>query len=495
MIYHLPVLIVVIPVICACFCAIMEFVRFKPYVLLTTLAMTFAFVASIACLNYTIFSGPFLYDMGGWKGPIGIVFYVDELGALMLVLVSGVSLFNLLATDRSEMQKLAHPAAFYALYLMYTVGMMGILVTADLFNLYVLLEIASLTVYAMIASGREHRATFASLNYLFIGSIGASLYLLGVGYIYLITGSLNMFDVLTKISNIHNSQTIYLAFAICMLGLFVKMAQFPFHTWLPRAYGHNQASITTLMAPLSTKVMVYVMIHLTLNVFTLEYDFGLPFFKSGLTWLVAAGIIFASIMALYQKTLRSMFAFIIVAEVGYMVGGFWCNNPISMAGAILHMLNDVVMTATLFLGASIIYSNLQADRPHDMKDLFAKMPVTMACMVVAALAVIGVPPFSGFFSKFYLIQGAFLSGHYELVAALLFSSLMMVAMFFRLFEKAYFSENSHHGAHTAGAWLKTSPRALTSLVILALTLLFMGLFNQQIMNYTVVPYLEMQGYL
>lgn len=396
MIAHLPVLLVVVPVVCACLCAITEFTRWKPYVFIAGVAMAFVFAASIACLLQTIYTGPFLYDMGGWKGPIGIVFYVDELGSLMLVFVSGVSLFNLIATPLSEVRKLEHPAVFYALYLMFAAGLLGILITADLFNLYVLLEIASLTVYAMIAAGRERRATFASLNYLFIGSIGASLYLLGVGYIYLITGSLNMFDVLTKISNIHNSQTIYLAFAICMLGLFVKMAQFPFHTWLPRAYGHNQASITTLMAPLSTKVMVYVMIHLTLNVFTLEYDFGLPFFKSALTWLVAAGIVFASVMALYQKTLRSMFAFIIVAKVGYMVGGFWCNNPMSMAGAILHMLNDVLMTAVLFLCASIIYAALQSDRPQDLKQLFVKMPVTMGCLVVGALAVIGVPPFCGF---------------------------------------------------------------------------------------------------
>lgn len=449
MIAHLPVLIVVIPVVCACLCAITEFTRFKPYVLIAGLAMAFAFAASIACLLETVYSGPFLYNLGGWKGPIGIVFYVDELGSLMLVFVAGVSFFNLMATPLAEVRKLKHPASFYALFLMFVAGLMGILVTADLFNLYVLLEIASLTVYAMIASGRERRATFASLNYLFIGSIGASLYLLGVGYIYLITGSLNMFDVLTKISNIHNSQTIYLAFAICMLGLFVKMAQFPFHTWLPRAYGHNQASITTLMAPLSTKVMVYVMIHLTLNVFTLEYDFGLPFFKSALTWVVAAGIMFASVMALYQKTLRSMFAFIIVAEVGYMVGGFWCNNPMSMAGAILHMLNDVLMTGVLFLCASMIYTALQADRPQDLKQLFIKMPVTMGCLVVGALAVIGIPPFCGFFSKFYLIQGAFQSGHYEMVAALIFSSLMVVALFFRLFEKAWFNENGRHdsGGH------------------------------------------------
>ncbi len=244
-----------------------------------------------------------------------------------------------------------------------------------------------------------------------------------------------------------DSNVVLFAFIICMAGLLVKMAIFPVHGWLPGAYSEASPVSAGLVAPLTTKVTLYIMIRLCLSVFGTDYVFGV--LKSGefMVWLAVATIIFGSISALAQHRVRKMLTYIIIAEVGYIVGGFFLGNQPGMSGAILHIVNDAFMTLALFMGAAILIWKTRGETRNKLPGLFAKMPFSMAGLVLAGLSVIGVPPTCGFFSKWYLISGGIQAGHYAFVAALIFSSLINAVLFFRIFEIAYFEPfTDHHGS-------------------------------------------------
>ena len=429
----------------------------------------------------------------GWgAGPLHLASFTGwiSLTVLSLVVVSLVSLLNLAGSRTiAEKEFQDKVGAFYALYLLFTAGLLGILITGDAFNLYVLLEIASLTGYALIGLGRR-RAPLSGLNYLFMGTIGASLYLLGIGYLYVMTGSLNMADISQILPSILPSNVVILAFILCLSGLFVKMALFPLHGWLPNAYTYSPSVVSSLVAPLTTKVMIYAMFRVMLTIFSIDFSLNSVAVRLPILWLAIAAIVMGSIMALAQKRLKKMLAFIVVAEVGYMVGGFWLGNRDGMNGAVLHIINDAAMTLCVFMAAGAIVYKTEDDRLSSLKGVFRTMPVSMAAMVVGGLSLIGVPPTCGFFSKWYLISGGMAAGQYGFVAALIFSSLVNTVLFFRLFEIGYFepfSSGRAHQQHNHTDHIKHSDSIaeapldlLVPLVATAVLLIVLGIYSGEI---------------
>ncbi|MBN2384585.1 monovalent cation/H+ antiporter subunit D family protein [bacterium] len=435
---HYPILIVLLPLLAALIITIIMW-RDKRYCFaLATVALAGATLSSIMLAIRVVQDGEILYKLAGWEAPIGISYRIDTLNGLVLPIVALVALLNLITNRRVILQEFQEKTGtFTALYLLFVTGLLGIVATGDVFNLYVLLEICSLTGYALIGLGQD-RAPLSALNYLFLGTIGASLYLLGVGYLYVMTGSLNMVDLARILPQFYQSSTVFFAFLFCLIGLFIKMAFFPMHGWLPNAYCHAPSASTSLMAPLMTKVMIYVMIRICLTVFSAEYIFKVVDLERVLVCLASLAIIAGSLIALSQRSLRRMLSYLIITEVGYMVGGFWLGNAAGMTGAVLHIINDAFMTLCVFLVLALIESRLNDDTIENLKGLFTKMPFTMAACVVGGLSLIGVPPTCGFFSKWYLLLGGLDAGHYDFVAALLFSSLINVILFFRIFEIGYF---------------------------------------------------------
>jgi multicomponent Na+:H+ antiporter subunit D len=259
------------------------------------------------------------------------------------------------------------------------------------------------------------------------------------------------------------------------------MGFFPLHAWLPNAYSHAPAAVSSLIAPLMTKVMVYVMIRIMLTVFDPGFTFGTMGVSRGMVWLAVAAILGGSILALGTRHLKRMLTYIIVAEVGYMVGGFWLGNRAGISGAALHIVNDAAMTLCVFLAAGTFFYKIGGESIDDLQGLFRKMPVSMAAFAVGGLSIIGVPPTCGFFSKWYLISGGLAAGQYAFVGALLFSSLVNLVLFFRIFEIAFFEPfQEHHGAHgaPAGTARQEAPlQMLVPLVLTALGLVALGLYS------------------
>ena len=494
--------IVLFPLIGAVACALLGSFSKKICYPVSIISMFFSVWASIQTLMEAIDSSDHQvsYILGGWtldlfpRG-VGIEFRADLLGALITLVVTGVGLIvSMYSKVPVQRQTPGKEPMYYALFLLQIVGLAGITLTGDAFNLYVLIEVAALTGYGLIALG-SNRAAAATFNYVILGTIGASLYLLGVGYLYLKTGTLNMVGIHEAIqaNELHSSPAMQVAFILVLLGILIKMAFFPFHAWLPKSYCHAPTTTSCLLAPLVTKVMIYVMIRMVLSVFGVEFSFESTWWAEILPWLVVLAIVCAAVMALAQREIKSMLAYLIVAEVGYMVGGVWIYNYFGLIGSIFHVISDACMTLCLFLGAGIILEKCRTTHFDGLRGLFSKMPLTMIGFFIGGFSIIGLPPTCGFFSKWYLITGGMVSERWEYMVTLMFSTMVMVVLFFRLIERIHLAvdesgKNLGKGHGDLGlskeqTRFDEAPLSmLIPLLLAASIVIIVGIYNQEVVD-------------
>lgn len=411
--------------------------RFISYPIAMT-AVGISFTSAIVALIYVLNEGSYSYHLGGWPPPIGIEYVIDSLSSFVVLIVVGIGFFVMIYSHRSLQDELSmKEVQFHAVALLYLAGLSGMVVTGDLFNLYVFLEIASLSAYALVAVG-EKRATFSAFRYLLLGTIGASFYLLGLGYLYLVTGSLNMADIAKIIPMLHENSLLVVSLALMVIGIGLKMALFPMHLWLPDAYTYAPSVGSAYLAPIGTKVSAYVLIRILFTVFQPHYVEDVFPITTIIVWLSAAGIIVGSIMAIAQKELKRMLAYSSVAQIGYIGLGIGLANPLGFIGAVLHIMNHAMMKAALFLvSGNIRYRFGATDISHFNDKMRIAMPWTAAVFTVASLSMIGIPPTAGFFSKWYLVLGSIDSGNWFFVVVIALSTLMTTVYFFRVLEKMY----------------------------------------------------------
>ncbi|MBI9073995.1 MAG: monovalent cation/H+ antiporter subunit D family protein [Desulfatibacillum sp.] len=484
-----PAFLIIAPLFAACLTATAGWIRRSLSFPLAVSGLTVSFLSSLGIAARVLASGKFQYSMGGWAPPLGIVLELDYLNTPFLVVVSGAALVSLIATRQFvEKEQEAKAPAFYALMVLAVTGMLGMVATGDAFNLYVLLEISSITGYALVASG-DRLAPLASLRYLLLGTIGASFYLLGVGLLYMLTGTLNMADLSRLLPPLYGSNAVLAAFLLILCGIWLKAALFPLHAWLPGAYSHSSHASACLLAPLMTKVMIYVMLRVMLSVFTPAYIFDHLSLEGFVVTLASVAVAAGSVMALAQRNLRRMAVYIVIAEVGYMVGGAWLGNQTGITGAVLHALNDVLMTLCLFLAIAAVAGRTETLDFKDLNGLFGKMPFTMGALVLGAMSIIGVPPACGFFSKWFLLQGAIEAGRFDFMAALLFSSLINVVLFFRVFEYALYSDGHMHKQEEHGqTGIQEAPLSLViSLWVAVAGILAVGFCSGPIVRMFIQP--------
>jgi multicomponent Na+:H+ antiporter subunit D len=480
-----PALVVVIPLIFAFLALLFGWWRKGLCYPITIMALALSFLASIHALYTVCTTGTIHYYLGKWEPPWGIEYVVDHLNALILVIVTFIGLVVAISSRRIVEQELPEKVVyFYCLFLLQVTGFLGIVITGDMFNLYVFLEIASLAGYALIAIGEEG-APFASFNYLIFGTIGACFYLLGVGYLYINTGSLNMADLSRILPALYESKVVLVAFAFFLVGVSLKMALFPLHVWLPDAYTYAPSAVSALLAPLMTKVGAYVMIRIMFTVFEPRFSIELIPATTILGWMAAGAILFGALLALAQSDLKRMLAYILVSEVGYIALGVGLANRNGVTGAILHILNDSIMMLALFLIVSaIMYRSGNREIPR-LRYMHRKMPFTMAVLVIAGLSVIGIPPTCGFFSKWYLVLGAIDANKWVFVAVLLVSSLLNVVLFFRVIENAYLEPEEEHppeDLEVAFAFKEAPLSLLLPILIAGAGILSLGILSGEIIS-------------
>ncbi len=322
---------------------------------------------------------------------------------------------------------------------------MGIVATGDIFNLYVFLEISALSGYALIAAGRKREALMASFNYLILGTIAATFILLGIGYLYMVTGTLNMADLKQRLPELYQSKVVLTAFAFFTVGLSIKLALFPFHVWLPNAYTHAPAVVTAFMAATSTKVGAYALLRIMYSVFTPDFYLQDVPLTDLLLILAVAAMIAGPVLALGQTDVRRMLAYSSVGQIGYIVLGIGMSHPTAMSGGLVHLFNHALMKGGLFMAVGAIVYKTGAHRIEEFRGLGRRMPLTMAAFTIGALSMVGIPLTVGFVSKWYLAVGALQAGKGALLAVILLSSVLTAVYFWRVIETAYFSESAQEG--------------------------------------------------
>lgn len=479
-----PILLIVVPLITAFFIPITGWWRRDLCYPLVVVTLSVSVLLSSFLLHMVGDQGTIHYHLGSWAPPWGIEYVIDHLNAFMAVIVSAISLLVAISSRRSVEQELPEKTVyFYCLFLLQVTGLLGIVVTGDMFNLYVFLEIASLAGYALISIG-EDGAPFASFNYMIYGTIGACFYLLSVGYLYVVTGSLNMADLSRILPDLYHSKVVLIAFAFFIVGVSLKMALFPLHVWLPDAYTYAPSSVSALVAPLMTKVGAYVLIRIVFTVFKPSFSIEVIPATVILSWMGAIAILFGCILALGQADLKRMLAYVLIAEVGYIVLGVGLANKAGLTGAILHILNDALMMACLFLVVGAILYKVGLRNIHQFKYLHRKMPITMGAFTVTALSVIGIPPTCGFFSKWYLVLGAIDANRWFFAAILLASSLLNAILFFRVIENVYFEPvDAQSGGDHVDVSMDEAPLSmLIPILVVTAGILSLGILSGKIVT-------------
>ena len=437
---HLPILLIVLPLVSAPLCVLL---RQK------TLVWAFASLVCVASLGIAsmllirvLEEGVISYAIGGWIAPWGIEYRVDTINAYVLLLVSIIAaalMFFALPSVVDEVSGVQH-YLFYTAYLLCLTGLMGIAITGDAFNVFVFLEISSLSSYTLIAMGRDRRALTASYQYLIMGTLGATFIVIGIGLMYMMTGTLNMFDLSQRLPAMFETRTAMVAFAFLTVGTLIKLAMFPMHMWLPNAYCYAPSLVTAFLAATATKVSIYVFLRFTFTVWGAEFVFEKLNLDIFLIPLSLIGIYVASLAAIYQTNIKRLLAYSSVAQIGYMMLGIGFVSVTGLTGGIVHLFNHALMKAALFLAVGCAVLRLGSSDLADWKGLGRRMPITMAAFVLAGLSLIGVPLTVGFISKWYLILAALELGWWPIALLALLSSLLAVAYVWRVVEVAYFQK-------------------------------------------------------
>jgi multicomponent Na+:H+ antiporter subunit D len=448
-IYHQPVLLIVIGLVGSFITPVVGFIK-KQLCNYWAVLITFTqFCLSLSLFYHAVRYGKISYWLGGWEPPWGIEYVVDILNGFVLVVVSFICFIVSIYGRKSLLKEIeGKEIPLYTLYILLSTGMLGIVVTGDIFNLYVFLEISSLAAYALVAMG-DREGLIASFNYMILGTVSACFVLLGVGYLYLMTGTLNMADLSRLLPALYDKPSILIGVSLLIVGFSIKTAIFPLHTWLPDAYTHSPSAISAMLSGTFTKVGVYAIIRLIFSIVGIGYFIEHHNIFVFFSWVAGAGIIFGSLMAIAQEDIKRMLAYSSISQLGYIALGISLANTFSLAGGILHILGHSLMKAGLFMVAGAIVYTKGIRRISELEGLGRVMPFTMSAFLISALSMIGIPPTIGFFSKYYILLGAIQAEAWVFVGIILFSSLLTAVYFWKVFEKVYFGKNDVKGFEEA----------------------------------------------
>jgi multicomponent Na+:H+ antiporter subunit D len=435
--------------------------------LVAMLATGASLVASATGLLRVVADGALRHELGGWPPPVGIEYVLDPLSAFLATTIALVGLLitaypssNAFDCDPVRGQPL------HALVLLLLTGLMGVVLSGDLFHLFVFIEIFALATYPLVALGGD-RGALAALRYLLLGTIGSGLYLLGVGFVYFSTGTLNMADAAVLLAPLADNPATLGALGLIVIGLALKMALFPLHVWLPDAHASAPPGVAALLAAVQVKAGAYALLRIVHGVFGPAYldGDGLTV-ATALTWFGAAGIVFGSVLAIRQPDIKRMLAYSTVAQLGYIGVGIGLGTPLAIVAALLHVLNHAVMKSGLFLAVGGILDQTHLKRIARYSGLGRRMPLTMGGFAILALSMVGIPPLAGFWSKWYLIVATLEDGRWPLAVIVGVSSLLTAVYFLRLFERIFVLAPEEQVVAEA-----TEPRAAIVMPVLVLAAL------------------------
>jgi len=434
------ILLVVVPLLAAPVCVMLRSAGGAWSV--ATAVSWVVFAIAVKLLITVLDQGEVVYRIGGWDAPWGIEYKLDALGAFVVLIVTAIGALVFPYAKRSVEKEIRGDRIylFYAMLLLCLSGLLGITVTGDAFNLFVFLEISSLSSYVLISLGQDRRALTAAFRYLIMGTIGATFYIIGVGLMYQMTGTLNIADLKTIMPAVVDTRTVHAAMAFLTVGISLKLALFPLHLWLPNAYTFAPSAVTAFLAATATKVSAYVLLRILFTLFG-DVDLFTAFpLREILIAMALAAMFLASLSAIWQENIKRMMAYSSVAQIGYIVLGIAMATETGLTGGIVHMFNHALMKGTAFMAIGAIVFATGAVTLKQLEGIGKRMPLTMAAFVIAGLGLVGIPMTPGFISKWQLVTAALELDMWPLAALILLSSLLAVIYVWRVFEVAYLRE-------------------------------------------------------
>lgn len=470
---HFPVLPIVLPLIGAPLCILLG--KNQLVWIFSIFISALSFSISIALLLAALEQGVLSYALGGWEPPWGIEIRIDVASALVLSVVTGISSLILVYAKESIASEIAtsQHTLFYTAYLLCLAGLSGILSTGDAFNLFVFLEIASLATYTLVSLGSDRRCLTAAFRYLVMGTIGATFILIGVGMMYMKTGTLNMVDLAARIAEYESSRTLNTGLAFILIGICIKLALFPLHMWLPPAYTHAPSAVSAFLASTATKVAVYVMVRFIFTIYGEEYVFHTMGMDIILLALAIVAIFKCSFMATVQSNVKTVLAYSSAAQIGYMILGISLASSIGLMAGLLHIFNHALMKGALFMAVGAVFLRTGSMDIKAFQGLGRQMPLTMAAFTIAGLSIIGVPLTAGFVSKWYLVTAALEQQDLLIAFLILAGSLLTIVYIGRILEVAYFKGPSEL---IDGKTIKEAPALmLVPMWILVLANIYFGI--------------------
>lgn len=429
--------------------------------------------AGFLAANVFIKKTPMIYQVGGWPAPWGIELKAGNVSAFFLLVAAFVSVpVSLFSVNNlsDEVGGKERVTRFYVLYLLLCGAMAGMAVTNDLFNVFVLVEVATLSCCGLVSSRNRSRAAEAAFTYLIMATLGSTLILGGIGFIYIITGHLNMGFAHEGINKIwqSNPHVVWMAFSFILVGFGVKSALFPLHVWLPDAHSVAPSPASAILSGVAVKGYLICLLKILYNVFgcTLMREFVIH------RILVLAGtvaIIAGSILALMQIELKRRLAFSTVAQIGYIIMGIGLMNTKGLSGTLFYLASHAVIKSVLFLSAGAMIAVSGKKNINELAGIGRKMPITMAAFTIGSLGLTGIPLFSGFIGKWNLIVGSLELGNIIPAVVIVVGSVLCAAYLFPVIRVAYFEPAPEED------WKDPRLTQKIALISLALAVLILGI--------------------
>jgi multicomponent Na+:H+ antiporter subunit D len=423
-----------------------------------------------------------MYQIGKWSIPLGINLVLDGLSALMLLVIGVVSSAAMLFSAR-YMERYTAKSKYLSLFLLMIAGMNGVVLSGDIFNLFVFLEIASLASYALVGFGCEHEELEAAFKYMVLGTIGSVFILFAVALVYGNTGTLNMAYISEAIQKADINAGLSFALALFIVGFGLKTALVPFHAWLPDAHSSAPAPISAMLSGIIIKTLgVYALLRIVFSVFGVSIQIGWLIVVLGLLSMIAGAF-----LAIGQWDIKRLMAYSSISQIGYVILGIGLgatliskgkDPSLALLGGLFHLANHAVYKSLLFLTSGSVEMATGTRDLRQMGGLSERLPYTRATCTLASASIVGIPPFSGFWSKLILIVAAIQAQQYWIAAIIVFVSLCTLIMYLKVQRYAFLGElpeNLQQVKENKGSMLAAMVFLACLCVIMGLLVLVPGL--------------------
>lgn len=474
---HFPILLTAVPLTFAALCPVLGLWNRRLCPFWAVLGAALTAMMAFSLIGTISPSDPASYHMAGWEPPWGIEVRIDFVGLFFSCTIASIGLLILVYSRRYIEHELLVERIpyFYSLYLLAFSALLGFACAGDLFNMFVFMEIFSVTCYALVAVTGEGQALRASFKYLLMGAVSSVAVLLGIAFVYGAAGSLNMADISSRLAETPHVSATGLALILFMAGFAVKAAVFPVHVWLPDAHSLAPSPVSALLSALVIKVGALGVFRVLFSIFGGACQELLVLRSAAaevFAWAAALSIVVGSAMAILQTNLKLMIAYSSVSHIGYILMGLCMLNPWALQGGLYNILAHAMGKACLFLVAGIFLYKHGVSSIGQLKGLGRTMPVTAGAFGLAALSIVGLPPSAGFMAKWHILQGCMEEGRYAFLAMALMGTLLSAIYCFRVIYYLFFL-----GMDSPRGRIDEAPASMVApVVILAMGTLFFGVF-------------------